>query len=436
MISVACSSSAGFSLAATPTRTPFQPVPFTPTPAPTLTPTPTFTPIPTLTPTLPPQPGVWAAPSLAAMVSARRWRCPPAGAGWMTPSRPRCAWSPPRKGEAPLSHWVYALAAPFPTLTDEVSLEDIRQAWRGETLERFGGTPLLVSPAALQAFSRLVGRGRILAGCRRCPKSASWTPPGPSRPGRWCPSSAWSRAGRCSAWTVYPPTTVETWWATRWRSATASPRERAGRTNNFWLEGGSIPATNRDPGKMTVVLMTGTTALVRAVGWKMETLGMDYPAQGYPRLAARRGLSPTSAASPRSTRTARRPIPRQSSLMFCSRPEYIQLLEKAGANLIELTGNHNNDWGRTAFNYSLDLFRKRGWSWFGGGENADAARQPLLVENHGNRLAFIGCNLAGPPVVWATADEPGAARCDLDWLDGELDQPARPGHPADHDLPI
>ena len=36
------------------------------------------------------------------------------------------------------------------------------------------------------------------------------------------------------------------------------------------------------------------------------------------------------------------------------------------------------------------------------------------------KIAFIGCNLAGPPSVWATIDEPGAARCDLGWLEGEL----------------
>ena len=58
--------------------------------------------------------------------------------------------------------------------------------------------------------------------------------------------------------------------------------------------------------------------------------------------------------------------------------------------------------------------------WFAGGENAEEARQPLLIEHNGNRIALIGCNFAGPPTVWATDEEPGAAHCDLDWLDGEL----------------
>jgi poly-gamma-glutamate synthesis protein (capsule biosynthesis protein) len=33
------------------------------------------------------------------------------------------------------------------------------------------------------------------------------------------------------------------------------------------------------------------------------------------------------------------------------------------------------------------------------------------VEHNGNRLAFIGCNAAGPPSVWATEESPGAAPC-------------------------
>ena len=66
------------------------------------------------------------------------------------------------------------------------------------------------------------------------------------------------------------------------------------------------------------------------------------------------------------------------------------------------------------FNYSLELFRQRGWRWFAGGENKEEAEKPLLIEHNGNRLAFMGCNFAGPPAAWATDTLPGAAHCDLD----------------------
>ena len=112
--------------------------------------------------------------------------------------------------------------------------------------------------------------------------------------------------------------------------------------------------------------------------------------------------------------------PLQKNLMFCSRPEYIELLDYIDVDLVELSGNHNNDWGRTAFSNSLDLYRERGWQWFAGGSNFEEARQALKIEHNGNKLAFIGCNWAGPPSVWATNDEPGAAQCDYEWLETEL----------------
>ena len=39
------------------------------------------------------------------------------------------------------------------------------------------------------------------------------------------------------------------------------------------------PGSNRDPGKMTVVAMTGVTALVRATAYAMERRGLLYPAE-------------------------------------------------------------------------------------------------------------------------------------------------------------
>jgi hypothetical protein len=168
-----------------------------------------------------------------------------------------------------------------------------------------------------------------------------------------------------------------------------------------------------------VVLMTGTTALVRATAWRMETRGLDYPAGDIldwltePDLTHISNEASFNAACPPAN-------PIQTSLVFCSRPEYIQLLDAIGADIIELSGNHNNDWGRDAFTYSLDLYRQRGWRWFAGGENSEQARQPLLIEHNGNRLAFLGCNFAGPPAAWATVNQPGAARCDLDWYAQQL----------------
>ena len=174
--------------------------------------------------------------------------------------------------------------------------------------------------------------------------------------------------------------------------------------------------TNRDPSKMTVLAMTGVTALGRATAYKMDTLGTTYPGkdiQEWLRSADLTHISNEVSFNPDCPPGSFT----STSTMFCSRPEYIELLDYVGTDIVELSGNHNNDWGRSASTYSLDLYRKRGWTIFAGGANLEEARQPAKIENNGNKLAFIGCNPVGPGGAWATADQPGAAPCgDYGWM--------------------
>ena len=82
-------------------------------------------------------------------------------------------------------------------------------------------------------------------------------------------------------------------------------------------------------------------------------------------------------------------------------------------NIIELTGNHLEDKGNQWLNYSLDMYRERGWSCFGGGANQLEGSLPLTLTHNGNQIAFIGCNTVGP---FADETSAGAARCDFPML--------------------
>jgi hypothetical protein len=50
--------------------------------------------------------------------------------------------------------------------------------------------------------------------------------------------------------------------------------------------------------------------------------------------------------------------------------------------------------------------------WFGGGRTQLEAAEPRIVEHHGNRLAFIGCNAVG---TWLHAVSKGAGVAACDW---------------------
>jgi poly-gamma-glutamate synthesis protein (capsule biosynthesis protein) len=186
-------------------------------------------------------------------------------------------------------------------------------------------------------------------------------------------------------------------------------------------EGAALPLTNRRDDRLTTVVMTGVTALTRATAWEMERTGVTLPARDigdWLRQADVTHISHEVAFSP----DCPPPKPDLTALIFCAQPGHLALLEEVGTDVVELTGNHVLDAGREALLYSLDLYRANGWRWFGGGRDLTEARQPVLIEHNGNRIAFVGCNEAGPPGVWATGDQPGANPCGRDRLAAQVRQ--------------
>lgn len=318
----------------------------------------------------------------------------------------------PKTGEPSktTARWVYVLAVPFPTLTDGVNSADLRTAWQGNPTSTWQGKPLLLSLDTLAALTLILGEPA----------------PGAVRilPADQLLQTAWDER---TAWALLPFEALEP----RWKILTldgASPLQSGfdptsyPLTVDFVLEGSTqpLPTTNCDPQKLTTLVMTGVTGLTRAVGARMDANGVNYPARDIGDWL--RNADITHISNEVSFATDCPPSdPYQTSLRFCSQPRYFDLLKDIGVDVVELTGNHNLDWGPEAASHSLDLYRQNDIPVFGGGADQQAARQPALMEHHGNRLAFIGCNAAGPENAWATDDSPGAAQCGP-WLEETIKQ--------------
>lgn len=398
-----------------PTRTPFRPMP--PTPSPTIEPSPTTAPTPTPDPVR--EVLAWADDTL-----------PPAlRAGLTLPVGARLVSSPDQanlhigavRGQTDQGvTWIYALVAPFPTIIDDVPLSDVQRAWRGEESLTFGSAPLRMSPATRAAFS------------------ARWGPPGDAMlsvaPEETLLDDAWAER---PAWAIVPFEDLSPRWKvlrvdgqsplepqlnlqdyplTVWFGYSGSDETRTLLDIRLGPGGSLFPPGNRDRSKMTVLVMTGVTALARATASRMDMHGPTYPARDIADMLRSADLTHISnevsfnPACPLAN-------PMSTSMQFCSRPEYIELLDFIGTDIVELSGNHNNDFGRDAFTYSLELYAERGWLVFAGGANEEEARQPRTIEHNGNRLALIGCNPVGPPNAWATSTLPGAAACDLAYME-------------------
>ena len=55
------------------------------------------------------------------------------------------------------SMWIYALVAPFPTVTDDVTSQDLLSAWKGDPAPPIAGHAILLAESTLGAFTALWG---------------------------------------------------------------------------------------------------------------------------------------------------------------------------------------------------------------------------------------------------------------------------------------
>jgi len=179
-----------------------------------------------------------------------------------------------------------------------------------------------------------------------------------------------------------------------------------------------FPPGNRDPARLTVIAMTGVTAMVRLTAAEMDKRGYGWPAEVVgPELAS---ADITAISNEVPFIPGCKTDTRMDNLTFCSKPEYMEALTQSGVDIIGLTGNHQNDFGRTDAAISLDIYDEAGLPIYGGGRNKQEAFAPLYLEHNGNRLAFLGANSYGPQFAWATDDRPGSAEFDLNIMSATI----------------
>ncbi len=182
--------------------------------------------------------------------------------------------------------------------------------------------------------------------------------------------------------------------------------------------------------KLTRATFSGVTALVRGTQAALDKYGVLWAAEGlrgFTRRADFFHISNEVSFHPTCPRFEGGRPPGA----FCAKEDHFALFEALGVDVVELSGNHNNDYGQAAYLSTLARYQAAGMLTYGGGETLAQARQALSLTHHGNRFALLACNWSGPQMALATDSTPGAAFCDLDWL-----QEALPQLKATHDVVI
>ncbi len=301
---------------------------------------------------------------------------------------------------------VYALVAPFPTVTDGVTSDELRSLWTS------GGTPLLMDESTLRAFTAIWGE----------PASGSVRSVDAER----LQDVAWSE----SAWAIVPFESLNPIWKVLTIDG-QSPIRKNFEVAKYPLvisttqsSSGVDPSihSNYDPSKLTTIIMTGVTALVRATAVTMEYKGSTYPGEKVRDIFREADIMHVSNEIPFFTGCPF-PKPEAGALVFCSDPKYMDLITDIGTDVIELTGNHFADYGPFAMYETLDMYNANHIPYFGGGRDLQDSLKPALFDVNGNKIAFIGCNK--PDVgrfPTATDFQPGAAPCDFPYLEAKINQ--------------
>lgn len=143
-----------------------------------------------------------------------------------------------------------------------------------------------------------------------------------------------------------------------------------------------------DLDRVVKVNMGGVVAISRALASKIDKSGdYGYPANEIGDFLANADLTHVSnEVSFVSGCTV------YSGMRFCSRPEYIEVFKRSGVDIVELTGNHNNDFGSQYNTESIGMYKDLGMRYFGGGLDSEDASKILYEEVNGTKMAFVGYN--------------------------------------------
>lgn len=379
------------------------------TQAPTITPT-----IPTPEPTRTTQPpAVWIDPRLPVEILQSFGNSPTV---IRVGSKEEALLSLTIDTEEPLSTWIYALAAPFATVTDDVSTESLVAFWKGNAV--FPASALVMPPAIFDSL-----------------KSRYGSPLGDARPLAEEDLLTFCQSHQ-NAWAILPFEKLEPQWKVISLDGN-SPIHKDFTSENYplivqigWDEGmrpltetetqlaeeaiQSIPTTNRQADRLTTVILTGVTAMTRATGKEMELYGVLSPAVSIGELMREADIAHVSNEVPFATNCPPPQWQQEIDLVFCSDDKYIDLMREIGTDVVELTGDHFSDYGPEAMYHTLEMYKKEGWSYYGGGKDISEAKQPLKITHNGNKIAFLGCNAKAPGYATASETNPGALHCDMD----------------------
>ena len=135
----------------------------------------------------------------------------------------------------------------------------------------------------------------------------------------------------------------------------------------------AIPKTNRDPEKLTTVILTGVTALTRATT-EMEIKGVLAPAESIGATMREADIAHVSNEV-HLRAIARNLVGLRKSIWFCSNDKYIDLLKEIDWRS-QIDRRPFSRLGSEAMLHTIEIYDEAGMAYFGGGKDIAEAKLP------------------------------------------------------------
>ena len=319
------------------------------------------------------------------------------------------------------SQWYYVPVVPFASTVENIRFVDIQRYWNGDAAalndlsDNGQEVEMLVTDSSFEAIQAFLGTPSPSTPIRRIPSDALSSELWNMRPNAWSLVAFDELTPDLKALTlddvdIFAPDFDGEPYPLKITVNIEGEDTVIGQLIDTLLREDTWQGSNREEDRLSRVVLSGVTALTRATANQMELYGITRPGDGILPFVESADIFHTSNEVSFSQNCP--PPDPYGGVIFCSDADYMELIEYVGLDVIELTGNHVNDYGPGALRYTLDIYDEAGLQYFGGGRSREEARQPLILTHDGNTIAFIGCNLPGPFNAWASDESAGAAQCD------------------------
>ena len=167
----------------------------------------------------------------------------------------------------------------------------------------------------------------------------------------------------------------------------------------------ALSQTRENADEISLVLV-GDTMLAHKAVPIIKRKGVDYPYENVGVVLQQADIAVGNLEGP--VATVGEPAP-DKSFTFCSKPEVVKGMAKAGFDVFTLANNHSGDYGNEALLQTLEILKENGIKFCGAGENITEACKPAMVKVKGKTFAFLSYSRTYPFEFFAKTNKPGTA---------------------------